>query len=75
MFLNDPVSFKVGLQGVTAQYTMEAELVAAKLTMKDSALCSNMMKELGCSMLFGSLPVYFGNISALHVAGNWSYSS
>ena len=42
-----PVSLKVGLQGLTAQSTMEAELVAAALTMKEIAFCSNMMKELG----------------------------
>ena len=34
-FLSDgPVSFKVGLQGLTAKSAMEAELVAAALTMK-----------------------------------------
>ena len=31
---NGPISFKVGLQGLTAQSTMEAELVAAAFTMK-----------------------------------------
>ena len=46
-FLSDcPVSFKVGLQGLTEQSTMEAELVAAALTMKETVFCSNMMKEL-----------------------------
>ena len=37
---DDPVSFKVGLQGLTAQSTMEAELVAAALTMKETVFCS-----------------------------------
>ena len=39
---NAPVSFKVGLQGLTAQSTMEAELVAAALAMKEAVFCSNM---------------------------------
>ena len=37
-----PTIFKVGLEGLTAQSTMEAELVAVALAMKDEALfCSN----------------------------------
>ena len=47
MLANAPISFKVGLQGLAAQFTMEAELVAAALTMKEAAFCSNMMLELG----------------------------
>ena len=35
---NAPVSFKVGLQGLTAQSTMEAELVDAALAMKEVLL-------------------------------------
>ena len=55
-FLSDgPVSFKVGLQGRTAQSTMEAELVAAALTMKETVFCSNMMKELGFGMRFDNV--------------------
>ena len=57
-FLSDgPVSFKVGLQGLTAQSTMEAELVAAALTMKETVLCSNMMKGLGFGTRFDNVPV------------------
>ena len=41
---NAPVSFKVGLQGLTSQSTMEAELVAAALAMKEAVFCSNIMK-------------------------------
>ena len=44
---NKPVSFKVGIQGLTAQSTMEAELVAAALRMKEAVYCVGMMGELG----------------------------
>ena len=66
---NAPVSFKVGLQGLTTQSTMEAELVAAALAMKEAVFCSNMMKELGFGTRFDSVPLYIDNTSALHVAG------
>ena len=72
---NAPVSFKVGLQGLTAQFTMGAELVAAALAMKEAVFCSNMMKELGFGTRFDSVPRYIDNASALHVAGNRTYSS
>ena len=42
MLDNAPISFKVGLQGLAAQSTMEAELVAAALAMKEAIFCSNM---------------------------------
>ena len=74
-FLSDgPVSFKVGLQGLTAQSTMEAELVAAALIMKEAMFCYNMMKELGLGTRFDNVPVYNDNTSTLHVAGNHTYS-
>ena len=44
---NAPVSFKVRLQGLTAQSTMQAEPVAAALAMKEAVFCFNMMTELG----------------------------
>ena len=72
---NAPVIFKVGLQGLTAQSNMEAELVAAALAMKEAVFCSNMMKELGFGTRFDSVPLYIDNTSALHVAGNRTYSS
>ena len=71
---DDPVSFKVGLQGLTAQSTMEAELVAAALTMKETTFCSNMMKGLEFGMRFDNVPVYIDNTSTLHVTGNQTYS-
>ena len=56
MLSNGPISFKVGIQGLTAQSTIEADLVAVALTMKESVFCSNMMLELGFKEGFGSVP-------------------
>ena len=73
---NAPVSSKVAMQGLTAQSTMEAELVAAALlAMKEAVFCSNMMKELGFGTRFDCVPLYIDNTSTLHVAGNRTYSS
>ena len=41
------ISFKSGIQSLTAMSTMEAKLVASALTMKEAVVCSNMMTELG----------------------------
>ena len=71
---NAPIIFKVGPQWLTAQSTMEAELVAAALTMKEGAVSfSNMMLELGFGESFGSVPLHSDNTSALHIAGNRTY--
>ena len=70
-----PVSFKVGLQGITAQSTMEAELVAAALVMKAAVYCANMMQELGFGETFKCVPLHIDNTSALHVAGTHTFSS
>ena len=72
---NAPVSFKVGLQRLTAQSTMEAELAAAALAMVETVFCSNMMKELGFVARFDSVSLNIDNTSALHVAGNRTCSS
>ena len=74
MLANAPISFKVGLQGLTAQSIMDAELVAAALAMKEAVFCSNMMLELGFDKSFGSVSQYIDNTSALHVTGNRTYS-
>ena len=75
MLSNGPISFKVGIQGLTAQSTMEAELVASALTMKEAVFCSNMMLELGFKEGFGSVPLYIDNTSSvLHVVGNRTYN-
>ena len=72
---NAPIIFKVELQGLTAQPTMEAEVVAVPLTMKEEAvLCSNMMSELGFGESFGSVPLHIDNTSALHIADSRNYS-
>ena len=71
---NAPIIFKVKLQGLTAQPTMEAELVAAALTMKEEAVfCSNITSELGFGENFGSVPLHIDNTSALHIADNRTY--
>ena len=69
-----PIIFKVGLQELTAQSTMEAELVAAALAMKDEAVfCSNTMSGLGFGESFGSVPLHIDNTSALYIAGSRTY--
>ena len=57
MVANAPIIFKVEPQELTAQPTMEAELVAVARTMKEEAVfCSNMMSELGFGESFRSVP-------------------
>lgn len=75
MMCNGPVSFKVGMQGLTAQSTMEAELVAGALAMREAVFCQGMMTELGFEEEFKCVPLHIDNTSALHVAGNQTYSS
>ena len=65
MLANAPISFKVGLQGLTAQPMMNAKLVAEALTMKEAVFCSNIMLELGFDENFGSVPLYIDNTSTL----------
>ncbi|CAM9119850.1 unnamed protein product [Ascophyllum nodosum] len=74
MLAHGPISFKVGLQSLSAQSTLEVELVAAAITMKESLFCRNVMTELGFTEGFWSAPVYIDNTSALHVAGNNTFS-
>ena len=42
--------------------------------MKEAVFCSNMMLELDFDEIFGSVPLFSDNTSALHVAGNRTYS-
>ena len=66
------MSFKEGR--LTAQSTMEAELVVAALAMKDEEVfCSNTMSGLGFGESFGSMPLYIDDTSALHIADNEPY--
>ena len=53
---------------------MEAELVAAALTLKGEMFCSKMMKKLVFDTRFDNVPVYIDNTSTLHVAGSQTYS-
>lgn len=69
------MSFKGELQGLTVQSTTEAKLVAAVLMTKESVVWSNIMKEFEFGALSDSVPVHIDNTSALHVAGNRTYSS
>ena len=70
-----PVSFKSGVQSLTAMSTMEAELVASALAMKQAVFCSNMMTELGFGKEFGHVPPHIDNTATLHVIGNRAFSS
>ena len=70
MMCNGPVSFKVGMQGIIAQSTMETEVVAAALAMKEAIYCAGMMGELEFEETFTCVPIHIDNNSALHVAGN-----
>ena len=75
MTLTDtPTIFKVGLHGLTAQSTMEAELVVAALAIKDeAAFCSNKMSGLGFGESFDSVPLHIDNTSMQHIADNRTY--
>ena len=69
-----PTILKVGLQGLTAQSTMEAELMVAALAMKnEEVFCSDTMSRLGFGESFGSVPLHIVNTSALHIADNRTY--
>ena len=74
MVANAPIIFKVELQGLTAQPTMEAELVVVALTTKEEAVFfPNMMLELDFDKSFGSVPLHIEITSALYIAGNRTY--
>ena len=74
MITNGPINLKVGLQGLTAQSTMDAELDAAALTMKEAVFRKSMMQELGFKDEFNGVPLFIDNTSALHVVGSRTYS-
>ena len=75
MLSKAPISFKSGIQSLTAMSTMEAELVASALTTKEAVFCSNMTTELRFGQQFGQVPLYIDNTATLHVLGNQSFSS
>ena len=57
--------------------TMEAELVASALVMKEAVFCfcSNMLTELKFGKDFANMPLYCDNTATLHALGNRSFSS
>ena len=75
MLCDAPIGFKSGLQGLTVMSTMEAELVASALAMKEAMFCSNMLTELGFGKDFAKVPLYCGNTATLHALGNRFFSS
>ena len=75
MMAKAPVSFKSGLQSLTAMLTMEAELVAAALAIKEELFCTNMMTELGFGSEFSSAPLYIDNTTILNAIGNQTFSA
>ena len=75
MLANGAISVKVGLQGLTAQSTMKADLAAAAVTLKKAVLCNNMMQELRSKDGFDRVPLFIDNTSALHVAGHRTFST
>ena len=75
MLSKAPVSFESGVQSLTAMSTMEVELVASALAMKEAVFCANMMTELGFGKVFGQVPLHIDNTATLHVIGNRAFSS
>ena len=75
MLANAPVSLKSHLQSLTAMSTMEAELIASAIAMKEAVLCSNMLTELGFGKEFAQVSLYCDNTATLHALGNRSFSS
>ena len=49
--------------------------MAAAVDMKEAVKCCDMMKKMGLSTRFDSVPPCIDNTSALHAAGNRTYSS
>lgn len=65
MICNGRVRFKMGMQELPDQSTMEAELVAGSLATREAAFCQNMMTELGFKEDRKCVPLYIDNISLL----------
>ena len=69
------IGFKSGLQGLTAMPTIEEELVASALAMKEAVFCSNMLTELEFGKDFAKVPLYCDNTATLQAPRNRSFSS
>ena len=74
MLSRAPVSFKSGVQSLTAMSTMEAELVASALAMKEAVFYSNTLTELGLGKKFEQVPLHIDNTATLQVIGNRAFS-
>ena len=74
MLCRAPVSFKSGVQSLNAMSTMEAELVASALTIKEAVFCSNMLTELGFDEEFKQVPLKIDDTATIHVTGNRAFS-
>ena len=70
MLSRAPVSFKSGVQSLTAMSTMEAELVDSALAMKEAVFCSNVLTELEFGKEFEQAPLHIDNTATLRVIGN-----
>ena len=55
--------------------TMEAELVASALAMKEAVFCSKMLTELGFGKDFEQVPLHINNTATRHVIGDRAFSS
>ena len=60
---------------LTAMSTMETDLVAAALAMKEVIFCTSMMTELGFGSEFNSAPLYIDNTATINVIGNQTFSA
>ena len=65
MLSRAPVSFKSGVQSLTTMSTMEAELVASALAMKEAVFCSKMLTELGFGKQFKQVQLHIDNTATL----------
>ena len=75
MLSRAPVSFKSGVQSLTALSTMEAELVSSALAVKRAVFCSNMLTELWFGKELEQVPLHIDNTPTLHVIVNRAFCS
>ena len=75
MFCKARVSFRSGVRSLTSMSTMEAEVVAEALAMKEAVFCSSMLIELGFGKELKKVPIHIDNTATLQVIGNRAYSS
>ena len=69
------MSFGAVTQTLTAQSTVEAELIAAAYGSKEAVYLFNFMTELSFGELFSTVHINCDSTGALHIAGNKRYSS